>query len=133
MFSIAGLREPQLGSRRRVINHPPLDSQRPPEISFTRASAWYTLVRASLMIVGSTAMARFFSTSNQYEPEIEWMLPSNIRPTNSPLALTSGLPELPPTMSLLVERLKRVLGSSALLASTQRGGMLKGFCPVVRS
>jgi hypothetical protein len=55
------------------------------------------------MNAGCTAIARFFAVSNQYEPEIEWMLPSNSNPTIRPSASISGLPELPPTMSLFVE------------------------------
>jgi hypothetical protein len=64
------------------------------------------------MIAGCTATARFFSSSNQYAPEIEWMLPSNRSPTRRPSAARSALPELPPTMSLFVERLNGVVGSS---------------------
>ena len=75
------------------------------------------------MIAGCTAMARFFSVSNQYEPEIEWMLPSNIRPTISPFALISGLPELPPTMSLFVERLNGVFMSSLSFTRCQLSGI----------
>lgn len=64
---------------------------------------------------------------------MEWMLPSKTRPTISPLALIRGLPELPPTMSLLVERLKRVERSSLSLAFAQLGGTAKGASPVARS
>ena len=67
-------------------------------------------------------------------PEIEWMLPSNIRPTISPFALISGLPELPPTMSLLVERLNGVFMSSASFArSASVSGTRNGSAPVARS
>ncbi len=61
------------------------------------------------------------------------MLPSNMSPTSSPLALIRGLPELPPVMSLLVEMLKRVSRSSWGLACIQLGGMRNGSWPVARS
>jgi len=43
------------------------------------------------------------------------------------------LPELPPTMSLFVERLKGVFGSSRGFACSQRSGILNGSAPVARS
>src|SRR5437868_2575880 len=61
------------------------------------------------------------------------MLPSNMSPTSLPWASISGLPELPPTMSLLVERLKGVCGSSCARSASQLSGMRKGSSPVARS
>src|SRR5262245_24072745 len=93
----------------------------------------YTCSIAVRMYSGCTATERFRVASNQYEPEIEWMLPSKIKPTISPAALTTGLPELPPTMSLVVEKLARAFRSSLGLASIQRCGRAKGATPVLRS
>ncbi len=61
------------------------------------------------------------------------MLPSKIRPTMRPFASMSGLPELPPTMSLFVERLNGVAGSSAERTFCHDSGTANGGWPVARS
>ena len=61
------------------------------------------------------------------------MLPSNARPTISPCASISGLPELPPTMSLLVEKLNGVFGSSLSFAFEPALRHANGSSPVARS
>src|SRR5882672_7203072 len=61
------------------------------------------------------------------------MLPSNISPTSLPPVSISGLPELPPTMSLLVERSNLVCGSSSVFTLSQLSGIRNGSWPVARS
>ena len=51
---------------------------------------------------------------------MEWILPSNISPTIWAFVSMSGLPELPPTMSLLVDRSKRVCRLSVSFTFSQR-------------
>ena len=82
----------------------------------------YTCANAVRMNSGCTPTVRFVCGSNQKLPAIEWMLPSNARPTMRPAALTMGLPELPPTMSLVVVKLARVFMSSCCFASSHGFG-----------
>ena len=51
-------------------------------------------------------------------PPSESMLPSNAKPTISPARLTTGLPELPPVMSLVVTKVKRCAGFSLPCAAS---------------
>jgi hypothetical protein len=69
---------------------------------------------------------RFFSRSNQYEPAMEWRLPSNTRPTIWPAAFTIGLPELPPMMSVVAVKLARAERSMDDFASSHRFGSANG-------
>ena len=86
------------------------------------------------MIAGCTATARLSSGRTSSLPEIEWMLPSNISPTRCPLSRRSaGCPELPPTMSLLVERSNGVFGFSRARASIQLLRDPEGLLAGVRS
>src|SRR5271154_4797002 len=85
------------------------------------------------MIAGCTAMARLLEGSNQYRPAMECMLPSNIKPTMFPERSINGLPELPPTISLLVDMQNGVFMSSCAFAFTQLAGILNGAAPVARS
>src|SRR5690606_32939498 len=50
----------------------------------------------------STLMHRLYFGSNTISPLIASQFPSKASPINSPLALITGEPELPPVMSLLV-------------------------------
>src|SRR5688572_24736860 len=84
------------------------------------------------MNCGCTATVRFFDASNQYEPAIEWMLPSNTSPTTSPRAFTIGLPELPPMMSVVATKLARRVRSSCGCASSHAVGSANGGAPVCR-
>ena len=54
------------------------------------------------------------------------MLPSNASPTIAPLAFSIGLPELPPTMSLLVVKFARVVMSRLSFSASHRCGTLNG-------
>ena len=62
------------------------------------------------------------------------MLPSKISPTISPSLLNTGEPELPPMMSLVVQKSSGVERSSLVLAGEdQLSGSLNGSRPVARS
>ena len=61
------------------------------------------------------------------------MLPSNTRPTTSPLRLTTGEPELPPMMSLVVTKFIGTSSRSLLFAASHDGGSSNGSAPVWRS
>src|SRR6266853_1887452 len=104
-----------------------------PVISRARSAAPYTLFKDSRIAPLWTATARLFRSSNQKAPPSEWMLPSKIRPTISPLRLIIGLPELPPMTSLLVVKLKRCAGFSLPFAARHDWGSAKGSAPVSRA
>src|SRR6266853_268439 len=104
-----------------------------PVISRARSAAPYTLLRDSRIAPLWTATARLFRSSNQKAPPSEWMLPSKIRPTISPLRLIIGLPELPPMMSLLVTKSNRCPGFSLLFAACHEAGNANGSTPVSRA
>ena len=53
----------------------------------------------------SMQMVRCTFCSNMISPLIASQLPSKARPISSPLPLITGLPELPPVMSLVVMKL----------------------------
>src|SRR5687767_12269080 len=82
---------------------------------------------------GCTATVRFRDASNQYDPEIEWMLPSKTSPTTSPRPLIIGLPELPPMMSVVATKFARLFISRRALASSHDFGTANGADPVARS
>ena len=79
-------------------------------------------------------MARLLAASNQKAPGDR--IDVAVEHQADDVALrhrSSGLPELPPTMSLLVEMQKGVRMSSWSLTFIQLSGILKGEEPVARS
>ena len=60
--------------------------------------------------------------SYQKLPPSEWMLPSNASPTTCASRLITGLPELPPMMSLVLTKLNGVSWAIRPCASSQRVG-----------
>jgi hypothetical protein len=54
-------------------------------------------------------------------------LVSKIRPTSSPAQLTTGLPELPPVMSLVLTKFSGVFGSRAEERADHSGDKSKGL------
>ena len=61
------------------------------------------------------------------------MLPSNTSPTTSPRWFTTGEPELPPMMSLLVTKLNCTSGASLAFAVSHDFGSANGSVPVWRA
>src|SRR5437867_6689369 len=80
-----------------------------PVNSSASAPASYTLRRASRIDCEHTETARAWVSVKAKSSTSDWMLPSKIMPTNSPLRFTTGLPEFPPMMSAVLTKLKGVL------------------------
>ena len=80
-----------------------------------------------------TATARLTLGSKPYSPPSDWMLPSKMSPTISPFWLMTGDPELPPMMSLVVQKSNGVFRSSFGLALIHVAGRANGSRPVARS
>src|SRR5262245_7730900 len=110
------------GAKRRFA----YDFRRPVMISSARFPASYTFRSASGIAGELTDTARASSSVNAKSHTSDWMLPSKIRPTTSAFLLTTGLPELPPMMSLVETKLNDVFRLSWLLRCTQRDGRSNG-------
>ena len=86
----------------------------------------YIFRRASVIPRECTLTVRPISDEKMNRFEMPSMFESNARPTTSPARLMSGLPELPPMMSLVDTKLYGVVRSRFAFRSTQRFGSFHG-------